>query len=114
MTKFPAMPLDGSEPCRGMTWAFFPDRTNHADAAEKIKLAKQICATCQPAKRLWCSVQGHSNRETDGVWGGTDLYPIYNLASRERQQRQRARRNAQSVIGSVQRCIEPAATTETA
>lgn len=81
------MRTDGTEPCNGLTHIFFPERDRGAEhTAAMVGLAKRLCAGCD--KRLACHVGAMTRRETDGVWGGSDFFPKFNLASRERRAQQ--------------------------
>lgn len=65
---------DGTQACAGADLElFFPTRRGLA-AAESIRVAKALCATCSflaPCLRYAVTAQGSSGVFVAGVWGGT-------------------------------------------
>lgn len=101
------MVTDGSEPCRGLTDIFFPDRSRPSEAKADIEMAKRICAGCPTATRIQCTVGALRRVETDGIWGGIDFFVRNNPASKERQQTRRARAERSTVTPPVRQLQRP-------
>lgn len=73
-------------PCQGRTSVMFPARTGRQEAvAAAVARAQAICAGCH--RRVECAELADMRRESDGIWGGIDMFIRYGLTSRARRAR---------------------------
>lgn len=79
-------PTINDAPCQSTDpETFFPDPTE----VEKIKIAKDFCATCKTDVRIKCLAFAIENKIRYGVWGGLTEHERINL--RRQQLRKESR-----------------------